>query len=250
MINENNMDNMKKIFYVIYLLMISKKVDESNYINILHQLNILGFNLSSINNVEQMIFLLDSNGFKKSYIITMLSYLKCDIYDSILDLLRNYQDLNSNIEENYRNIDVIIHIKNFLKKKSLIIKAFTKIIQISRDELPSNIPKIKQLFEIEQKNEIINRLFQLRKIFNLDILGYMEIELITYEDIVNMNIINLTFFYKKCINNIKEKISNWICLCDAYLDTELSYLKSIKKYKLNNNYKIIFDLDKYDLVIK
>lgn len=253
------LNSLIKIFYVIFLLNISGKISESNYIHVLHQLNHLGFEPTHISDVENMIFYLENKEFRQSYIMTMLLYLKNDIFESIKDLENNYTELCNVLvadEDNSKKIDRIISIKSFIKNKQMIIKSFSKLCPPPKDEVPINNMKpkmskesIRECFNIELKTELINRLFLIRKHFDLDILKYMEVELKTYKEVTEMNILNLTEYYMSCVNEIKNKLTHWICLCDAYLDAELSYLKSIKKIKSHSNHVISFDFEKFDLII-
>ena len=261
-VNENNkvdiLNSLIKLFYVIFLLNISNKISESNYVHVLHQLNHLGFEPTHISDVENMIFYLENKGFKQSYVMTMLLYLKNDIFDSIKDLENNYDKLceNINCDDSNKKIDRIISIKEFLKNRVMIIKAFSKLCPPPKDEIVMKNMKpilskatIRLCFNTELKEELINRLFQIRNHFDLDILKYMDVELKMYKEVKDMDVLMLTKYYMSCISTIKSKLTHWVCLCDAYLDAELSYLKSIKKVQSNGNHVISFDFEKFDLII-
>jgi hypothetical protein len=247
--NDDKDENLKKVFFIIYLLTVSKKISESNYISILKQINGIGFEVNCIKDVEPMIFYLENNNFKVSYIITMLLYLRYDIYDSINDLIENYTELKRFIysNKNEKRVNDIINIKNYLEDKVIVIKSFVKLGQppnendelILKDEPKMDRKTIRHHYNISHREEIINRLFQLREHFDLDILQYMEVELVMYGELIDYKLRDLHNYYTECVSCIKKKLYHWISLCSAYLDSEISYLKSLKRINLNRRNNLI-----------
>lgn len=222
-----------KVFYVIFILNISKKISEDNYIYLLNKLTCVGFRLTSISCVENIIFYLDTRGFKYSYMITMLIYLKDDIFISVSNICDNYKDLKYYVykDATISNIDAIIRSKDLLREKYNVLRSFCKLYAPSKTES----------FNSHFNEDLINRLFQLRNIFDLDILKFMDIKLVMYKQVKDMNIVELTTYYMSCVNGIKQKLTEWINLCDTYIDSEVKYMKSIQQIVNIDNFTILFD---------
>lgn len=242
-----------KIFYIIYILVVFKKIKESNYIYILHQLDCIGFNLVEISDVEEMIFYLNKTGLRQSYIMSMLLYLKGDIFATMTDIRSNYSELDTFMRtrvDSDRKTDHIIKIKDFIGHKYMVIRSFSRLGPPPSDEMINRQVKpsmtrsfIMDRFNLTLQNEIVRRLFQLRESFDLDVLRYIEVRLITYDDVMKMSVVKLARYYMECIDTIKKGLSNWISMCNAFLDSELSYLRSIKNIKNVKKHTIVFNSD-------
>jgi hypothetical protein len=238
---DNNLRSEKliKVFYVIFVLTISKKISEDNYIYLLHKLTGVGFRITSVSCIENIIFYLDSRGFKYSYMITILLYLKDDIFISVSNICDNYIEMKCYVYEDktVSNTDVIIRSKDLMRKKQNVLRSFAKLYPPSKTELVNS----------HFSDDLINRLFQLRNIFDLDILKFMDIKLVPYKQVKEMNLVDLTGYYLSCINGIKNKLTEWINMCDTYIDSEVKYMTSIQQIVNTDNFTIVFDEDTFDL---
>ena len=251
-------DKLIKVFYVIYALHVARKISENNFIYILNKLTNVGFKLTSVPDIENIIFYLNTGGFNYSYMTTMLVYLKHDIFNSIFNVLNNYKYLRDCVyEEDITNhTDIIIRSKKVMCEKYTIIKSFCKLCPPPKEASLIKYGKgltaknnIIGSFNLQFNHDLINRLFQLRSNFDLDILKYMGIKLMTYNNIKEMNVVDLTKYYISCVNAIKDKLSKWINLCDVYIDTEIMYLKTIKKITNVESFTLLFNTDTCDILI-
>jgi hypothetical protein len=221
------------------VLNISKKISEDNYIYLLNKLTCVGFSLTNISGVENIIFYLNTKGFKYSYMITLLIYLKDDIFVSISNICDNYKDMKCYAYKDgtVSNIDVIIRSKDLMREKYGVLRSFCKLYPPSKTES----------FNSHFNEDLINRLFQLRNIFDLDILKFMDIKLVTYKQVKDMSIVDLTTYYLSCVNRIKQKLTEWINLCDTYIDAEVKYMKSIRHIVNIDNFTILFNETTFDI---
>lgn len=244
-----------KVFYVIFILNISKKISETNYIYILNKLTNVGFKLTSISDVENIIFYLDTLNFRYSYMITMLIYLKNNIFKSITNICNNYTDMRQCAykTEITNEFDIIMRSKEVMCEKYNIIRSFCKLPSTIKDESLARHGKCKitknriNTFNVIFSDELINRLFQLRNVFDIDILKYMGVKLIMYKNIKNMNVVDLKKYYLSCVNEIKNKLFEWINLCNIYIDSEVKYIKAIQQIKNTSSFTVIFDENRCDI---
>lgn len=76
------------------------------------------------------------------------------------------------------------------------------------------------------RNDIINRLHLLaQKHFTLNQLIFMDVELKTINQIMDMSYINLEKYYLTVVSAIDHSLKEWSVICKMYIDIEINYVE-------------------------
>jgi len=219
--NDNNNNDMLKLFQVFYLLNINKAIEQKMYIQILYILEKHGLLLKTIHNIENMIFHLNKLNLQESYKISILFYFKSNITILMSKVLKHYSKLNRLVNKNSNNLinsNKVCTAKKYLQNRLDIIKSFIKLSSANKDENINKlvINKNNTKFNSILRTEFINRLKNLRKYYELDVLRYIGVKLISYDDVCSMDIIELQKYYVSCVKNIKRHLTHWIKMICMY----------------------------------
>ena len=249
------MYNITTEFYVIYYNILHTK-DENAYIKNLGKLinessdNLIEF--SKINNIKKLIFHLEENNLLIAHKISLLNYVKIDIFIKLLKLKSDSQ-INAILESNVKLFEKIILIQDNLCNKLNYINAFNEFSSNINDNsflndsdniVTNNSNKHLVIWCTDTKQELINRLILLTENYENSFLSTINIKFITYNDVKNMSFNLLVKYYNKTVKSIKTYLKKYIKLCNAYVEIEKTYILTLITLKTT------ISLDNFDLVLE
>jgi hypothetical protein len=239
-----------KIFQHLYLKLLTKQIDENTYINFCKILFENSFDFSRIASVKKLICLQESNNLILSYKYTLLSFINCDLKIRLKGLLNIIETNKSPLIYNVYKTKT--DLSNFFDNIKIFLQAFDikfKTLNKSNTDIPSkNITSkysnvyLEDIWVQENTTEIINRLIFLVQYFDIKIFRFIELEIITIDDALNLEYIKLVKYYDKIIYNLI-----------AYFN------KTHKIIEIQNDIKILIDqiishnsdvnIDKYKFIV-
>lgn len=216
------------LFFIIICLLISKKINENNFIYLLKIfIESKIFNILDIIELDNIFLCLEEFNFSNSYNFLLSLYLISDIEKNFYTILDNYEQLRNEFEKNNKDIKCI---NEFLNNKLLIINSFLKIDTF----IITNNSKINLIYISNYKEDIINRLFYFRNHFDIDIIKFIGIELIEYKNILKLKVNDLIEHYKNLVNTFNKKFKKWITLFEVYEKTLNNYNSKLNLILENN----------------
>jgi len=228
------------IFHCIILLNITNIISENDYICILNELNKYNFDLTSIKNSESLIYLFIKFNLNNSYMFSFISYLH-NYYSNYLQKFKlNYTKLNKHISKTCTaiNLNEIVNIKRFINNDLKFLKSFIKIVILEKEKvnLQSKTHNIYNLYLFEQKFEILNRLNQIVKNFDIHFLEYNKIPIHTFDYLNNMRHLELQNYYNNLVDTLIQKLNNILNITNTIIIANLLYKKyTPKKDNICNN---------------
>jgi hypothetical protein len=159
----------------------------------------------------------------------------------IVEICNNNKLFNNILSADCTTLNKIINIDTELNKTINYMGAYTAISAFGVDET-------KALYVTHwgytTRLEIIDRLKCLINHFGKSILRMFNIEIITYDTAMNLDMDKLIKYYSTAIRQIKYGINECVQLCSAYIEMDRTYI--IIVLTLNHN----INPTKYDLVIQ
>jgi hypothetical protein len=236
------MSNKKKLFkdiyQAIYVANIKGLIDENRYIRVLQSISENGFKTYHINNFDRLTIHLKELKLNRSYIISILLYLRDENYRKIVEISRYFKEVRSILSMKNKKMVERIHITSkFLRDRLIIARAFIKqekMESIYQGAMPGariNSNKIKEEWFHYNRQDIINRLHNLVDQFSLDQLKFIGIDLIRSDIIARTNNVDLQDYYDRTVRRIIATIKSWKRTCLLYVDVDLGYLETC--YEIN-----------------
>jgi hypothetical protein len=183
------MSNKKKLFkdiyQAIYVANIKGLIDENRYIRVLQSISENGFKTYHINNFDRLAIHLKELDLNRSYIISILLYLRDENYRKIVEISRYFKEVRAILSLRDKKMVERIHIvSKFLREQLLTAKSFIKpermesIYQGSMPGAKLSMDRIREEWFYHNRQDIINRLHELVDQFSLDQLKFIGVDLI------------------------------------------------------------------------
>jgi len=223
----------KDIFQAIYVANIKGLIDENRYIRVLQSISENGFKTYHINNFDRLTIHLRELKLNRSYIISILLYLRDENYRKIVEISRYFKDIRSILSmKNKKMVERIHIISKQLREKMAVAKAFSKVERME-SIYQGNMPgaklsnnKIRAEWFHYNRQDIIHRLHNLVDTFSLDQLKFIGIDLIRSDILSRTNNVDLQDYYNRTIARIIATIKSWKRICLLYVDVDLGYLET------------------------
>lgn len=237
-----------KYYYIMYFSLLKTK-DEIIYIKSLFELiNKHGTEaFKNISNVKILIFNLKDENLIMSYKISLIQYVKSDIYCKIKDFIK-INNMNMYITDNMSYTKDIENILINIKNKITYINSFdsfndTITIKDLNDENDNKKCNINAWY-VETKHEIINRLDQITKYYKVKLLKEIGVKILDSGHVYEMSYKDVAKYYNNLIETIKKYYKRNYELCGIYEEI-------INKYSSVENVENLtdFNLSKFDIII-
>ena len=231
-------DMYKQIYKVTYIANINGMIDESKYINVLQKLSMGGFKTYHINDFDKLTMHMQTIGLNDSFNISLLLHLRDTNYKKVSDIAIRFEDIGKIFSvKKIMIVDRINKIRNLIKNKLDIIKAFKKIdtqnnfylnVKMDNETMCNKKLLNKTIIEDEWKfhtrNDIMNRLHLLcQKYFTLEQLKFMNVELKYLSEINAYSHKQIETYYLDVLKNIDNSFKEWMTICKMYIDIEVNY---------------------------
>jgi hypothetical protein len=249
---EIDKNEITKCYYIIYFTLLKTK-EEINYVKSIFELiDKYGiYEFKNILNIKILIFNLYDEKLMLSYKMSLIQYVKSDIYYKIKDYVKinNIKILNDKLYDDYI-YDILLNIK----KNIMYINSFDIFNNVSSNNLKDSF----ELYDSdnqnnkynmntwceETKHEIINRLILITSYFKIKLLKELGIKKIKNNMIIEMTYSELAKYYNNSIEIIKKYYKRNYQMFGIYEEI-------VKKY---SNIKHIdnltdFNLTKFDIII-
>lgn len=228
----------KDIYQAIYVANIKGLIDENRYIRVLQSISENGFKTYHINNFDRLAVHLKKLNLNRSYIISILLYLRDENYRKIVEISRYFKEARTILSmKNKKMVERIHIISKFLREKLITAKCFIKpekMESIYQGKMPGtrlSDNKIKEEWFHYNRQDIINRLHNLVDRFSLDQLKFIGVDLIRSDILTRTNNIDLQDYYDRTIRRLIATIKSWKRTCLLYVDVDLGYLETC--YEIN-----------------
>jgi hypothetical protein len=241
----------KKEMYIDFFLEILKQhkngiINEYNYIKQLQDLNSKGFKTYHVKNFGRVAKELKELGFVNSYRISVVLGIRDTLYRNILinywifyDKIKiidkkvqineseNDFELVEGVETIFENVkrilDICFSFQKMEMKKGINTGTIVEGKSITLKE--DNIEK----WEMNSREEIMNRLHKLNEIFTKNQMIFMGVELQFVSIIEEMCYDEIEEYYLKVINMIINFLLKWSELCQKFLLNEKRYTNICKE---------------------
>jgi len=236
------MNNKKKLFkdiyQAIYVANIKGLIDENRYIRVLQSISENGFKTYHIDNFDRLTIYLKEMKLNRSYIISMLLYLRDENLRKIVEMSRYFKEIRLVLMMRDKKMVERIHlISKFLRDRLLVVNSFIKLEkmesiyqgEMNGTRLSKN--KIIEEWFYQNRQDIIRRLHNLIELFNLDQLKYIGVDLIRSDILDRTNNVELQGYYGRTIKRLIATIKSWKRLCLLYVEVDLGYLEAC--YEIN-----------------
>lgn len=226
------------IYGAIYVSTINRFIDEDLYIKVLKAMCFRGFKTYTVNNFSDLVAYLYFNNFRRSYNVSVLFYLRDSNLLKIDRIAKEFLEINCYSDQLHK-------IKHMLKHNLDIVRAFRKIEKIESIFVESeynsyNFNNFNKVFVENEwiywnRLDIFDRLFDLRKIFNVPQLVCANVEPIKAMCLERLDVLDLQIYYNRTIDSMINSIESWIIMVDLYVDS-VDALESdyrLKKFKIS-----------------
>ena len=223
----------KDIFQAIYVANIKGMVDENRYIRVLQSISENGFKTYHIDDFDRLTIHLKEMNKHRSFVISILLYLRDENYRKIVELSQYFKDIRSILmTKNKKMVERIHTISKFLRDKMDIARCFLKEERMESiffgkiPGAPLSDEKIREEWFHHNRQDIITRLHNLVDQFSLDQLEFIGVDLIRSDILAKTNNADLQNYYNRTIDRIITTIKSWKRTCLMYVDVDLNYLET------------------------
>ena len=193
--------------------------------------------INKIKDLRKHIFDLLGFGYDKAHKLSLLMYIRSELFSKINLMIVKYIKLKKQINLNEHILEIIVKVAKFFNDCDIFLSAF-KLIPIvpamPKEALESDPTDNKKNTSAnawfhETKNEMIKRLNQLVDYFTLSGVLQMGVKKVRICDIYDMNHKKLTKYYNKMIIKIKKYIDHNLDLCKKYVEMEKEYINALSR---------------------
>ena len=249
--NEDNNTIITKEFYIIYHNLLNNR-NEKEYIENINKLiekyNVVLFKayFTNIKYIKILIFNLKNENLDFAYKMTLVQYVKTDLFNKLIEykfIKLNKKDINDN-----NALEIIVYISKILKNTLTFINAFSSM-PLSSESIDQHIKDNDNAWYEETRIEIINRLIQLTNYFGINMYKITNIKRIEQKNALDMKYNELAKYYNDIVKKINKYIKKYLCICDAYVELEKTYILTLmsgeNKLDLNtiNNFELVIEQD-------
>lgn len=237
-----------KIFFHIYISLIKSELNQDIYIHFLNEMIINKFDISKVQHIKKMITVLNMNKHNIAYQYTLL----CLIHSELVNRLAKFTDNISNgtVGNNYKNDKNVCNMVNNIVSyiNSFTGRFYIKFKSYNTDELSLTTTKynakyIDDLWVIDNRLELINRLILLVEYFDTSVLAHINIDLVSYNDILEYEYDRLCKYYSDAI----KKLQNYFIKLQKIIVVNDNVIQLMTKIL---NEKVQVDVDKYTFIIR
>jgi hypothetical protein len=246
--NEDKNDSigvLTKEFYIIYHTLLNNRnqtIYAEKINDMLNEYNVCMYKayFTQINYIKSLIFNLRDEHLDYSYKITLLHYVKSDLFNKLIECKIIKFNKENIIDSNA--LEIVIYSSRILRNALTFTNAFTMMSELSDYIRPNsgnmmiNANKDIILYN-ESKTEIIDRLDQLNRYFGINLFIAIDIKRIRRDIVLEHSYNELVIYYNDLVKKIQKYIKKYMHMCDAYVEIEKAHVLSL----ISGNE--IFDLD-------
>lgn len=227
-----------KIFYHVYVSLIKLKISQATYIAFLNTMIENKFDVVKIQDIKKMVMVLNTNNLIIAYQYTLLNMVHSELKNRLDKFIKIM--LNSNLKHIHNN-DINNTINNILLYINSFAGKFT--IKPSDSQTTQNKYNVMEMWELENKTEMINRLILLVDYFDISIIQHIGIDIVSYDDVLNYDCKYLQKYY----NSVIKKINKYFATMQIIVTTYDNVADLISKILI---YKTVVNVDKYIFILK
>lgn len=243
-----NLKSLEFIYYNIYLDLM-KTGDEEKYISWMKDhMNMSKYAMffSKISHIKKLLFYLEEKKFINSFKITLLFYVKSDLFAKIIKFVLGWLGINKKALGGYLHnvmiLEVFLLINKVIKLNLKYAKSFKQPKTIFGNK-PQN-QKYIDLWQSNFRDYILIGLVDLTKNIGYDILKKSKVELVKYHIFESYTLEQATSYYNDTMTKFKKYMEKNNEICDAYFEIEKAYFNLIK----SKTYRL--ELHKYQIIIE
>lgn len=183
-----------------------KNEEKLDFSKVMRDLKKDGFNITKVPKLRKIMKYYKKHKMDTQYKIVCLMYLRDSITNnlSLILTINNTNEPEKIVNKNVRNA------KKTIKNQLKITESFTKMIYV-----PPPTKKRTETYDVIFRNEIINRLSELRNFFTIEILWKIGVKKLTYSQSQEMAIEELCEYYNGTISCITQTLN--ACLQDCFI---------------------------------